>query len=255
MKRSGITPFTADDIHRDPRQLESYENHRFMMDWFTADWGDLALDLGHLRHRQLAGMQIIGLHTDGGIERTSNFMAHGDLAVRIRQEDYRPFLLTLYALCCYAADCGNRYSPEDAWIPAGMPDEGSRYGWSAVVNSVLQPTMGLRWMLCYEEGNQDVCHLQKAVPKHWFSPGEHITVKNCPTRFGRVSWSTIAQSTRSWEVNVDFESVFTGDLVIHIHPPDGRPLEKSSAGRLVRNTIEFAKPELQSTNKLRFRVS
>ncbi len=29
-----------------------------MMDWFTADWGDPALDLGHLKHRELAGQQI-----------------------------------------------------------------------------------------------------------------------------------------------------------------------------------------------------
>lgn len=255
MKKSGITPFTPDDIHHDPRQLESYENHRFMMDWFTADWGDTALDLGHLRHQELAGMQIIGLHTDGAIERTSNFMAHGTLSARIRQEDYRPFLLTLYALSCYAADSGNRYSPEDAWIPAGMPNEGSRYGWSAVVNSVLQPTMGLRWMLCYEEGNRDVCHLQKAVPKHWFAPGEHISVKNCPTRFGRVSWSTVAQSPRSWEMRVDFESVFTGDLVVHIHPPDEQSLQRTSAGTISRNTILFTKSVLQSAKQLRFQVS
>jgi hypothetical protein len=236
-------------------QLESYENHRFMMDWFTADWGDEELDLGHLRHRELAGMQIIGLHTDGAIERTSNFMAHGTLAVRLRQDDYRPFLLTLYALGCYAADCGNRYSPEDAWIPAGKPTEGSRYGWSAVLNSVLQPAMGLRWMLCYEEGNRDVCHLQKAAPKHWFAPGEHISVKNCPTRFGRVGWSTVARGARLWEVRVDFESGFTGDLDIHIHPPDGQPIQKTSAGTVSRNAIHFTKAELQTGKQLLFQVS
>ena len=255
MKKSGITPFTPDDIHHDPRQLESYENHRFMMDWFTADWGDEALDLGHLRHRELAGMQIIGIHTDGAIERTSNFMAHGTLALRIRQDDYRPFLLTLYALACYAADCGNRYSPEDAWIPAGKPTEGSLYGWSAVVNSVLQPAMGLRWMLCYEEGNRDVCHLQKAAPKHWFAPGQHIRVKNCPTRFGRVSWSTTTRGPRSWEVSLNFESAFAGDLFIHIHPPDGQALQKTSAGTVSRNTIHFTKTELQTGKELLFHVS
>ena len=254
MKKSGVTPFTPDDIHHDPGQLESYENHRFMMDWFTADWGDETLDFGHLRHRELAGMQIIGLQTDGAIQMTSNFMAHGTLAVRIRQDDYRPFLLTLYALSCYAADTGNRYSPEDAWIPAGKPTEGSRYGWSAVVNSVLQPAMGLRWMLCYEEGNRDVCHLQKAAPKHWFAPGEHISVKNCPTRFGRVSWSTTARAPRSWEVTVNFESAFEGDLLIHIHPPDGQALQKTTAGTLSHNGIHFSKAELTSGKQLLFQV-
>ncbi len=40
MRAAGITPFTPDDTHRQPTELSSYENHRFMMDWFTADWGD-----------------------------------------------------------------------------------------------------------------------------------------------------------------------------------------------------------------------
>lgn len=37
MRESDITPFTPDDIHRRPKDLSSYENHRFMMDWFTAE--------------------------------------------------------------------------------------------------------------------------------------------------------------------------------------------------------------------------
>ncbi len=255
MKKSGITPFTPDDTHHDPRALGSYENHRFMMDWFTADWGNEVLDLGHLRHRELAGMQIMGLHTDGAVERTSNFMAHGTLAVRIRQEDYRPFLLTLYALTCYAADSGNRYSPEDAWIPGGTPMQGGAYAWSAVVNSVLQPTMGLRWLLCYEESNADACHLQKAAPKHWFAAGERIRVGNCPTRFGRLGWSTIAHSDRSWEVQIDFDSSFSGDLLIHIHPPDGEPLRHTSSGTLSGNAIHFKREELQDRKQLVLQVS
>lgn len=255
MKASGITPFTPEDTHHDPHQLKSYENHRFMMDWFTADWGDEALDIGHLKHREIAGMQIMGLSTDGAEARTSNFMAHGTLSVRIRQQDYRPFLLNLYALICYAADSGNRYSPEDAWIPGGAPGQGSRYGWSAVVNSVLQPTMGLRWLLCYEEGNAGICHLQKAAPKHWFAAGEKISVQRCPTRFGRVSWSTEAKSDRSWQIQIDLEGTFSGDLIIHIHPPDGQPLKQTSTGTLNGNTIHFTAVELSRTSRLKLQVS
>ena len=250
MREAGITPFTPDDTHHDPRELGSYENHRFMMDWFTADWGNEALDLGHLRHRALAGMQIIGLSTDGAVERTSNFMAHGTLSVRIRQEDYRPFLLNLYALTCYAADSGNRYSPEDAWIPGGAPVQGSRYGWSAVVNSVLQPAMGLRWLLCYEEGNRELCHLQKGAPKHWFETGERICVRSCPTRFGRLGWSTTARSDRSWQIEIDFEGAFSGDLLVHIHPPDGQPLRHTSAGVLSGSAIHLTADQLRGIQQL-----
>ena len=228
MRAAGITPFEPNDILRKPTELSSYENHRFMMDWFLADWGVTALDLGHLKHRELAGQQICGLNTDGDVPRCSNFMEHGTLAVKIRQEDYRPFLLTLYALVCYAADSGNRYSPEDAYVPGSYPGDGATWGWSAVINSTLQPALGLRWLLCYEESDRDVCHLQKAAPKHWFRKGERIAVRRCPTRFGTIAWSTQATSDSSWHVVVEAAAGFSGDVHLHIHAPGGGSLRSAS---------------------------
>jgi hypothetical protein len=230
MRAAGITPFEPNDILRKPTGLSSYENHRFMMDWFLADWGVAALDLGHLKHRELAGQQICGLNTDGDVPRCSNFMEHGTLAVKIRQEDYRPFLLTLYALVCYAADSGNRYSPEDAYIPGSYPGDGAPWGWSAVINSALQPALGLRWLLCYEENDRDICHLQKGAPKHWFGKGERIAVRRCPTRFGTIAWTTEATSDRSWHVVVEAAAGFSGDVHLHIHPPAGGALRSVSVG-------------------------
>jgi hypothetical protein len=250
MRAAGITPFTPDDIHRDPKDLSSYENHRFMMDWFTADWGNAALDLGHLKHREIAGEQIIGLHTDGYVARTSNFMAHGTLAVKIRQEDYRPFLLTLYSLCCYAADSGNCYSPEDAYLPGSFPGDGNPYAWSSVVNSVLQPALGLRWLLCYEESDHDICHLQKAAPKHWFASGQRIRVEKCPTRFGHLSWTTTATGEREWQIEVSFPNEFHADLMIHVHPSDGRTLVSSSAGTVSGDRIILNRAALKSQRSL-----
>lgn len=254
MREAGITPFSPDDLHRSPKHLTSYENHRFMMDWFTADWGDRALDAGHFKHRALAGQQIMGLHTDGAVPRTSNFMAHGTLAGRIRQEDYRPFLLTLYSLVCYAADCGNRYSPEDAYLPGGHPQEGGKYAWSAVVNSVLQPSLGLRWLLCYEESAADVCHLQKAAPKHWFAKGQKIQVERCPTRFGSLSWQTQTLDEREWVITLDFANGFNGSLNIHLHHPSGQQLTSVSFGALAGNVITLKQSELVGKSHLEIRA-
>ena len=241
MKQAGITPIAAFDTKRQPNELSSYENHRYMMDWWTSDWGDPALDAGHFAHRKLAGQQIMGMNTDGNTPRTSNFMEHGTLAGRIRQEDYRPFLLSLYGNLCYAMDSGNRYSPEDALLPGSYPGEGSGYGWSAVVNSELQPTLGLRWVLCYEEHDRPIVHLQKAAPQHWFSPGEVIRVQNCPTRFGPISWSTqaVASSGGSvrWKIEVTFAKPFEADIHVHIHAPDRSPLHSTSVGELHQSYI------------------
>jgi hypothetical protein len=241
MKQAGITPFTPFDTRRKPTELSSYENHRYMMDWWTSDWGNPALDEGHFRHREIAGEQILGMNTDGAYPRTSNFMSHGTLAGRIRQEDYRPFLLTLYGLCCYTMDSGSRYSPEDALVPGSFPGEGSPYGWSAVVNSELQPALGLRWLLCYEEHDRDVVHLQKAAPAHWFAAGKRIHVEHCPTRFGPLTWTTASESGTGgkvqWRATVQLEKSFAADLVIHIHTPDRRPLSSASVGRLEKDRV------------------
>jgi hypothetical protein len=254
MRAAGITPFEPNDILRKPTDLSSYENHRFMMDWFLADWGVPALDLGHLKHRELAGEQICGLSTNEHVPRNSNFMEHGSLAVKIRQEDYRPFLLTLYALVCYAADSGNRYSPEDAYIPGGYPGDGAPWGWSAVINSTLQPALGLRWLLCYEENDRDVCHLQKAAPKHWFSKGERIAVRKCPTRFGTIAWTTEATSDRSWRVSVEAPVTFSGDVHLHIHPPAGVALRSASTGTVEHSTVVLPRATFASGGRVELDV-
>ena len=255
MKETGISPFSPEDTRRDPKDLLSYENHRFMQDWFLADWGDSALDLGHLKHRSMAGMQQVGLHIDGGAQRTSNFMEHGTLAVKIRQEDYRSFLLTLYGLVCFAADSGNRYSPEDALIPGGFAGEGNKYWWSAVVNSVLQPTLGLRWLLCYEESDADVCHLQKAAPKHWFRAGERIAVERCPTRFGTIGWRTECQPNRQWVVRLSLPAAFEGILKIHIHPDDRGPITKTSLGQIEGDCVTLASGTLAGQRSVEIHIA
>jgi hypothetical protein len=260
MKAARITPFTAFDTKRKPAELSSYENHRYMMDWFTADWGDAELDAGHFRHRELAGLQILGIGLDGDYPRTSNFMEHGTLAGRIRQDDYRPFLVTLYGLLCFAMDSGSRYAPEDALLPGNFPGEGSPYAWSAVVNSELQPAMGLRWLLCYEEHDRAVVHLQKAAPKHWFEAGQRIRVEKCPTRFGRLNWVTEARETGAkrpaWEVTIRWEGKLEADLVVHIHPPDGRPLRSTTLGDLLGDRVVLNAKLLEEKREgLVFRVS
>lgn len=258
MKKTGITPFTPSDIHRRPAELSSYENHRYMMDWWTSDWGNAALDQGHFKHRLLAGEQIMGMNTDGAFARTSNFMSHGTLAYAIRQDDYRPFLLTLYGLCCYAMDSGSRYSPEDALLPGSYPGEGSPYGWSAVVNSELQPAMGLRWLLCYEEHDKDAVHLQKAAPKHWFAPGQTIRVGHCPTRFGLVSWTTQAlpeSGTPRWRMEIEFSKPFAADLIAHIHPPNAQPLRSASIGQAQMDRVLLPAALLAGKTKVAIEIS
>jgi hypothetical protein len=225
-----------------------------MQDWFLADWGNQVLEDGHLKHRSIAGMELVGLHMDGVEQRTSNFMEHGTLAVKIREDDYRSFLLTLYGLLCYAADSGNRYSPEDALIPGGYAGEGNKYWWSAVVNSVLQPALGLRWLLCYEESDAEVCHLQKAAPKHWFKSSQKIVVERCPTRFGLLGWKTEAVSDYQCQVTLRLPEKLGCTIKIHIHPPDERQVTKTSVGKMDNNCLTLSSGDLSSQRTMEIKI-
>jgi hypothetical protein len=255
LKRAGITPFSTFDTTRRPEQLSSYENHRYMMDWWTSDWGDADLDEGHFRHRTVAGQEVLGMNqaadgiygVDSGTLVTSNFMEHGTLAARIRKDDYRPFLLTLYANLTFAVDSGSRFAPEDALFPGGSAGEGAPWMWSPVVNSTLQPTLALRWMLCYEENDSARVHLQKAAPKTWFAANQRIAVENCPTRFGQISWSTQAASSGTgWDVSIAFPAgqPLAADIIVHFHPAGGRNLRSTSHGSLQGNTVVLSEAVL-----------
>jgi hypothetical protein len=101
-----------------------------------------------------------------------------------------------------------------------------------VINSTLQPALGLRWLLCYEENDREICHLQKAAPKHWFAKGERIAVRRCPTRFGAIAWTTEATSDSSWHVAVETAASFDGDVHVHIHPSAGGSLRSTSSGKI-----------------------
>src|SRR5262249_18008756 len=126
-------------------------------------------------------------------------------------------------------------------LPGSFPGEGSPYAWSAVVNSSLVPTLGLRWLLCYEEHDRDLVHLQKAAPKHWFRPGDRIRVEGCPTRFGPIRRTTETRATAGdgslWRVEISWAGSFDADLVVHLHPPSGEALRSTSAGELGRDRV------------------
>ena len=128
-----------------------------------------------------------------------------------------------------------------------------------MINSTLQPTLGLRWLLCYEEHDRNVVHLQKAAPQHWFSPGEVIRVRNCPTRFGPISWSTQALQPSSgsvrWKVEISFTKPYEADLVIHVHPPDRSPLRSASVGEVHPNYVAIAAKLLEGKSRLEIEVT
>ena len=119
--------------------------------------------------------------------------------------------------------------------------------------------MGLRWLLCYEEHDRNVVHLQKAAPQHWFSPGEVIRVRNCPTRFGPISWGTQSlppsMESARWKIEITLLKAYEADLVIHIHPPDRTRLRTASMGEVHPKYVVVAAKLLEGKTQVEIEVS
>lgn len=122
------------------------------------------------------------------------------------------------------------------------------------MNSELQLAMGLRWLLCYEEHDRAVVHLQKAAPKHWFAAGEEIRVENCPTRFGPISWATKSRNKGAWTIEIQFKKPFDADLIVHVHPPTRSPLRSTSFGELHKDRVRLPASLLKGRSSVSFRI-
>lgn len=221
------------------------------------DWGDRELDIGRYRQWEIAEMQILGMNTDGAYPRASSFMSHGILAGRIRQNDYRAFLLTQYPLYCYTMASDSRYLFGNTMLPGGYPGDISPCAWAAVVNSEQQIALGSGRFPCYEEQNRNAVRLQKAAPKRWFAPGESIRLGNCPTRFGHIDWTNeaAAGARGGWHVALQLEKPSRADLILHIHPPDDQPLRSASLGHVQRTSAVLPSSLLDDRTQLAIDVS
>jgi hypothetical protein len=134
------------------------------------------------------------------------------------------------------------------------------YHGAIIINTYFDDrTLGLRWLLCYEEHDRPLVHLQKAAPIHCFASGEKIHVEKCPTRFGHISWTTEAEAGPEnrprWTVTIEFEKSYTADLVVRIHPPDRQPLRSTSLGNLQRDRVVLPVSVLEGKTKVSLEIT
>ncbi len=99
---------------------------------------------------------------------------------------------------------------------------------------------------------------------HWFAAGQTIRVENCPTRYGAIGWSTVAESGPGgeprWRVELDLppsggSSDWAGGIWLHIHPPNGAALKTTTLGRVAGQVVELGQRELAGQRRLQFVVA
>jgi hypothetical protein len=64
-----------------------------------------------------------------------------------------------------------------------------------------------------------------------------------------------AASDREWKITVDFSKGFTGDLVVHIHPIDGVPIQSSTIGTVARQSVLLKMDSLAGKSHIELSVT
>lgn len=89
----------------------------------------------------------------------------------------------------------------------------------------VQPML-LRWLLAFEEADDDVLWLGKGLPQDWFAPGQRIDVQRIPTRWGRVGY-TITPARNAIAANVTLPAGMTAEVRLRLRA--GKPIKAATA--------------------------
>ncbi|HEX4487135.1 MAG TPA: Tat pathway signal protein [Terriglobales bacterium] len=124
------------------------------------------------------------IHDDG--REILGFISYGYAQMLLRLDRIEEFVLFLYSHRYHAHTRGSWTAGEVTGIT----------GDSALYCMPAQLTIPLlvRWMLVLEDSDEDRLYLAKGVPTEWVASGKEISIKQAPTRWGKVSFSLQAKS-------------------------------------------------------------
>jgi hypothetical protein len=125
------------------------------------------------------GQKILGL--SGGGRSVSGFRAFGPAYGLIQYDWIREFLLFFYAQRAHLYARGTWTSVEGANI------DGTVRGPYCTPTQLTIPAL-TKWMLVFEEPDDPVVWVGRAVPRAWLKDGKEIKVTGAPTRFGAIEF-------------------------------------------------------------------
>jgi hypothetical protein len=122
------------------------------------------------------------------------FLSSGYGYSLIQTDHIREALLNLYSGMANQYTRGTWITPEerDPLTPgwARPPYGNAHYSVSAQVTVANI----VRWLLVFEDPESNTLWLGKGIPAKWLEDGNTVTVEDAPTRWGRVSFSTVSQT-------------------------------------------------------------
>jgi hypothetical protein len=107
------------------------------------------------------------------------FISYGYAQALLRMDRVEEYLLFLYSHRFHDHTRGSWTAGEVSGIEGG----------AAIFCIPAQQTIPLlvRWMLVFEDSDEDKLYLGKGLPRDWVGSGKEIAISQAPTRWGRVN--------------------------------------------------------------------
>jgi hypothetical protein len=169
--------------------------------------------------------QILGMPTAYGYNtgELACFLSYG-IGYGLIQHDFVPrALLLLWSDMAHGHTRGGWTAPETRSI---VPGRGIV---AYATPAQLVVPMITRWMLVFEEPQEDVVWLARATPRDWLAHGHHVTVRAAPTRFGRVGYEMRSFiNDGQVEIDVELPPRFAATVQVRVRVPQGRLLRSAT---------------------------
>ncbi len=151
------------------------------------------------------------------------FISYGYAAALLRLNRVEEYILFLYS---------HRYHDHSrgSWTAGEVSGIG---GGGAIFCIPAQQTIPLlvRWMLVFEDSDEDRLHFGRALPREWVATGKPISITGAPTRWGRVDYRLETRGSDTLAVTIALPP--KGDLPKELHvsfrAASGRKLASATA--------------------------
>ncbi len=164
---------------------------------------------------------ILGVPTSYGFKTgdIAGFLAYGHGYGLIQYDMSREALLLLYSLMAHQYTRGTWTAPETRPVFNDTP--AAPYCTPA---QLVVPLMA-KWILVFEDPQSDTLWFGKSMPERWLEDGQKVSVSNAPTRFGRVSFSTVSHLAQNRiEIKLETPAGYSAITKVRLRAPGERKI-------------------------------
>jgi hypothetical protein len=150
------------------------------------------------------------------------FISYGYAQALLRLDRIEEYILFLYAHRYHDHSRGSWTAGEVSGIT----------GDDALFCIPAQQTIPLlvRWMLVFEDSDEDRLHFGRGLPRDWIGAGKKISIENAPTRWGRVEYRLeLRDGVLVANVGLSPEGELPTELQVSFRLPKGKMLARITA--------------------------